>query len=130
MDPLTAYVDRLNEKVEALGIRNVQVVRRDALKSGLDAASIDRVLLFGVLPFPSVPLNRLLPEMHRILKPKGSLAAWMLPIAGWVPSSIRRSELFSYLHKRNGVYVDSARSNGQATLHSRAFQCNTSAFRT
>ena len=105
MDPLTDYVDRLNEKVEALGIRNVQVVRRDALKSGLEAASIDRVLLFGVLPFPSLPLSRLLPEMHRILKPKGSLAVWMFPIAGWVPSSIRRSELFSFLHKRNGVYI-------------------------
>ena len=104
MDPLTAYVDRLNEKVEALGIRNVQVVRRDALESGLDAASIDRVLLFGVLPFPSLPLSRLLPEMHRILKTKGSLAVWMFPIAAWVPSSIRRSELFSYLHKRNGMY--------------------------
>ena len=55
MDPLTDYVDRLNEKVEALGIRNVQVVRRDALKSGLEAASIDRVLLFGVLPFLRCP---------------------------------------------------------------------------
>ena len=104
MEPLTVYVERLNEKVEAAGLRNVQVVRRDALDTGLDAASIDKVLLFGVLPFPSLPLNRLLPEMHRVLKPNGTLAVWMFPIAGWVPSSIRRSALFDYLHKRNGVY--------------------------
>ena len=104
MDPLTTYVERLNEKVEATGMRNVQVVRRDALDTGLESASIDKVLLFGVLPFPSLPLNRLLPEMHRVLKPNGTLAVWMFPIAGWVPGSISRSTLFTYLHKRNGVY--------------------------
>ena len=104
MDPLTAYVERLNRKVEAAGLRNVQVVRRDALDTGLDDISIDRALLFGVLPFPSLPLDRLLPEMHRVLKPNGTLAVWMLPIAGWVPTSIRRSALFTYTHKRNGVY--------------------------
>jgi ubiquinone/menaquinone biosynthesis C-methylase UbiE len=111
MDPLTAYVERLNEKLNAADLRNVRVARRDALDTGLDAASIDRVLLFGVLPFiplplpfTSLPLNRLLPEMHRVLKPDGTLAVWMFPIAGWVPRSIRRSELFAYLHKRNGVH--------------------------
>jgi demethylmenaquinone methyltransferase/2-methoxy-6-polyprenyl-1,4-benzoquinol methylase len=104
MDPLTTYVERLNKKVNTAGLRNVQVVRRDALDTGLDDTSIDRALLFGVLPFPSLPLNRLLPEMHRVLKPNGNLAVWMFPIAGWVPSSIRLSALFTFTHKRNGVY--------------------------
>ena len=104
MDPLETYVERLTEKVGEAGLRNVQVVRRDALNTGLDGASIDRALLFGVLPFPSLPLNRLLPEMHRVLKPNGTLAVWMFPIAGWVPSSIRQSALFTYMHKKNGVY--------------------------
>jgi ubiquinone/menaquinone biosynthesis C-methylase UbiE len=111
MDPLAAYVDRLNEKVEAAGLQNVRVVRRDALQARLDAASIDKVLLFGVLPLiplrhplTALPLNRLLPEMHRVLKPEGTLAVWMFPIAGLVPLSIRRSGLFAYLHKRNGVH--------------------------
>lgn len=112
MDPLTVFVERLTEKLNAAGLRNVRVVRRDALNTGLDAASIDRVLLFGVLPFipksfhfTSLPLNRLLPEMHRVLKPDGILAVWMFPIAGLTPRWIRRSELFAYLHKRNGVYT-------------------------
>jgi demethylmenaquinone methyltransferase/2-methoxy-6-polyprenyl-1,4-benzoquinol methylase len=104
MEPLKVYVERLNEKVKAADLRNVQVVRRDALDTGLDAASLDKVLLFGVLPFPSLPLNRLLPEMHRVLKPNGTLALWMFPVAGWVPRSIRRSALFAFLHKQNGVY--------------------------
>ena len=111
MDPLAAYVERLSEKLVAAGLSNVRVVRRDALRTRLDAACIDKVLLFGVLPlvplrhpFTTLPLNRLLPEMHRVLKPEGTLAVWMFPIAGLVPRSIRRSGLFTYLHKRNGVH--------------------------
>jgi len=34
----------------------------------LETASVDLVLLFGVVPFPTLPLDRLLPEMHRVLK--------------------------------------------------------------
>lgn len=105
MEPLTGYVERLNQKVGEAGLENVEVVRRDALATGLDAASIDRVLLFGVLPFPSLPLNRLLPEMHRILKPTGTMAIWMFPVAGWVPTAVRRSVLFAYLGKQNSVYT-------------------------
>jgi ubiquinone/menaquinone biosynthesis C-methylase UbiE len=82
----------------------VRVVKRDALNTGLDAASIDTVLLFGVIPFPSLPLNRLLPEMHRVLKPEGRLAVWLFPVAGWVPKSILQSGLITYVNKRNGVY--------------------------
>lgn len=111
MDPLADYVERLDEKLMAAGLSNVQVFRRDALNTRLDTACIDKVLLFGVLPliplrhpFTTLPLNRLLPEMHRVLKPDGTLAVWMFPIAGLVPLSIRRSSLFTYLHKRNSVY--------------------------
>lgn len=104
MEPLTGYVERLNQKVGEAGLKNVEVVRRDALNTGLDAASTDRVLLFGVLPFPSLPLNRLLPEMHRVLKPTGTMAIWMFPVAGWVPTAVRRSAQFAYLGKQHGVY--------------------------
>lgn len=104
MELLATYVDRLTEKAAAAGLRNVEVVQRDALRTGLDTATMDRALLFGVLPYLSLPLNRLLPEMHRVLKPDGIMAVWMFPVAGWVPGSIRRSGWFDYLHKRNGVY--------------------------
>ncbi len=104
MEPLAGYAVRLAEKVKAAGLDNVCVMQRDALASGLPAASLDRALLFGVVPFPSLPLDRLLPEMHRVLKPEGMLALWMFPLPGWVPRSIARSGLFSTLGRRNGVY--------------------------
>jgi len=104
MDVLSKYTERVSKKVQAADLKNVRVIKRDALDTGLDAASIDTVLLFGVIPFPSLPLNRLLPEMHRVIKPEGSLAVWLFPVSGWVPKSILQSGLFTYVSKRNGVY--------------------------
>jgi len=104
MDTLLDYTKRVSEKVQSAGLKNVRVVKRDALNTGLDAASIDTVLLFGVLPFPSLPLNRLLPEMHRVIKPGGRLAVWLFPVSGWVPTSILQSGLFTYISKQNSVY--------------------------
>jgi demethylmenaquinone methyltransferase/2-methoxy-6-polyprenyl-1,4-benzoquinol methylase len=104
MDVLSDYMERVSKKVQSADFKNVRVVKRDALDTGLDAVSIDTVLLFGVIPFPALPLNRLLPEMHRVLKPDGTLAVWLFPISGWVPKSILRSGLFTYISKRNGVY--------------------------
>ena len=104
MDLLSDYIERVSKKVQAADLKNVHVVKRDALDTGLDAASIDTALLFGVIPFPALPLNRLLPEMHRVLKPEGILAVRLFPISGWVPKWILRSGLFTFISKRNGVY--------------------------
>ena len=104
MDALSDYTKRVSKKIQVAGLENISVIKRDALDTGLDAASIDKVLLFGVIPFPFLPLNRLLPEMHRILKTEGSLAVWLFPVSGWVPMSILKSGLFTYVRKRNGVY--------------------------
>jgi len=104
MDALSDYTKRVSKKVQAAGLENVRVVKRDALDTGLDAASIDKVLLFGVIPFPFLPLNLLLPEMHRVIKPEGSLAVWLFPVSGWVPKWILQSGLFTFVSRRNGVY--------------------------
>ncbi len=106
MDVLSDYIGWVSKRVQAANLKNVRVVKRDALDTRLDVASIDMVLLFGVIPFPSLPLNRLLPEMHRVLKPEGSLAVWLWPpvVHFWVPKSIIRSGLFNCMDKRNGVY--------------------------
>ena len=82
MDVLSKYTERVSQKVQAADLKNVRVVKRDALDTGLDAASIDTVLLLGVIPFPSFPLNRLLPEMHCVIKLEESLAVWLFPISG------------------------------------------------
>lgn len=105
MEPLSSFVQRLRAKVEESGLGNIEVRQRDALDTGLDSKSIDNVLLLGVVPFPSLPLNRLLPEMHRVLKPDGTLSVWLFPVVGLVPKYIRRSGHFGSERKRSGVYT-------------------------
>ena len=104
MDALSDYTKRVAKKVADAGLKNVRVVKRDALDTGLDDASIDKALLFGVIPFPFLPLNRFLPEMHRVIKPDGTMAVWLFPVSGGVPKSILQSGLFTFISKRNGVY--------------------------
>lgn len=100
MDVLSDYIELASKKVQAAELTNVHVIKRDAMDTGLDTGSIDTVLLFSVIPSPSLPLKRFLPEMHRVLKPEGSLAVTTFP---WVNRSIRRSGLFTFISKRNGV---------------------------
>ncbi len=106
MDPLSCFIDRVSKKVRDANLKNVEILQRDALNTGLQSASIDVVLLFGVLPYATLPLGRLLPEMHRILKTDGTLAVWLFPpvVHGWVLKSILRSGLFTKLEKKNCVF--------------------------
>jgi demethylmenaquinone methyltransferase/2-methoxy-6-polyprenyl-1,4-benzoquinol methylase len=106
MDLSSGYIEQVSKKVHNADLKNVRIVKRDALDTGLDTASIDKVLLFGVIPFPLLPLNRLLSEMYRVLKPEGTLAVWLFPpmVHFWVPKSILQSGLFTYIRKQNGVY--------------------------
>jgi demethylmenaquinone methyltransferase/2-methoxy-6-polyprenyl-1,4-benzoquinol methylase len=106
MDASSGFIEQVSKKVKNAGSKNVRIVKRDALDTGLETASIDKALLFGVIPFPLLPLNRLMPEMHRVMKPEGTLAVWLFPpvVFSWVPKLIIRSGLFTYMNKRNGVY--------------------------
>ena len=106
MDPSSGFIKEVEKKVRLANLNNVRIEKRDALITGLDAGSIDKVLLYGVLPFPLLPLKELLPEMHRVLKPEGTIAVWLFPpiVHNWVLRSILRSGLFSEIKKRNGVY--------------------------
>lgn len=70
----------------------------------VDAATIDVALLFGVVPFPTLPLNRLRPEMHRVLTADGILALWLFPVTAGVPTAILRSGLFTEIGKKNGTH--------------------------
>jgi demethylmenaquinone methyltransferase/2-methoxy-6-polyprenyl-1,4-benzoquinol methylase len=101
MDVLQESVEAVSRKVQAANLKNVRVVQGDAMDTNLEAQSLDTVLLFGVIPAPMLPLDRLLPEMHRVLKHGGTLAVWP---PSWIARSILGSGLFTDAGKRNGVF--------------------------
>jgi len=103
MDMASDSVELVSRKVREANLKNVRVIKADALSTGLDPKSFDAVLLFGVIPAPMLPLSRLLPEMHRLLKAEGKLAVWP-PVPGWLPGAILQSRLFTFVGKRNGVH--------------------------
>lgn len=104
MDPVSGFVEKVQQKVQNANLKNVEVILRDALNTQLETASVDLVLLFGVVPYPSLPLKYLLPEMHRVLKADGILALWLFPTTAGVPTAVRRSGLFDNESKKNCVY--------------------------
>ena len=103
MDVLSESVELVARKVQAMNLKNVRVIKGNAMDTGLDAESFHTILLFGVIPAPMLPLDWLLPELHRVLKPEGTLAVWP-PVPGWLPGAVLKSGLFSLSSKRNGVH--------------------------
>jgi len=102
MDILPESVELVAQKVAAAGLPNVQVIKGDAMSTGLDEGSFDVVVLFGVIPAPMIPPSRLFPEMHRVLKLDGVLAIWP-PVPGFLPRAVLRTGLFEFAAKRNSV---------------------------
>jgi len=103
IDVVSESVELVSKKLHMAGLMNARVLKTDAMNSGFDGGSFHAALLFGVIPAPMLPLRRILPEMHRVLKPRGTLAIWP-PVPGWLPKSVVRSDLFTFSGKRNGVH--------------------------
>jgi len=96
-------IEQVAKKIRDAGLTNVRLIKADAIETGLASDCIDLVLLFGVIPSPTLPLGRLLPEMHRLLKPEGALAVWTA-FPWWSPASLTKSGLFVYVGKESGVH--------------------------
>ena len=103
VDPHPLAIERVTQKVQAAGLTNVRLIRGDAMAAGLANGCIDLVLLFGVIPSPVVPLDRLVPELHRLLRAEGALAVWTA-IPWWSPASLTRNGLFVSQGKERGVH--------------------------
>ncbi|HTP07376.1 MAG TPA: class I SAM-dependent methyltransferase [Anaerolineae bacterium] len=100
MDVLPISVEAVTKKVQTANLKNVRVVLGNALTTQLAVESVDAVLIFGVIPAPMLPMDQLLSEMHRILKPGGTMSVWP---TSWVHQTIVQSGLFTLSSKRNGV---------------------------
>lgn len=98
-----ASVEETGRKVRELNLTNVKVSKANAHDTGLDAASVDLILLYGVVPSPVISVERLCEELHHLLKPEGILAVWTISLF-WSPRSITQSRLFQHLGKTDGVH--------------------------
>ncbi len=106
LDASSGFIEVVTQKVKKDNLHNVSIIQRDAINTELETASIDVAILFGVIPFPLLPLDKLLPEMHRVLKPGGTMSVWLFPplVHFWVPKAIIQSNLFALNSKHGNVY--------------------------
>lgn len=100
MDILPLSVETVARKVQKADLKNVRVIQGDALNTRLEDESVDSIILFGVIPAPMLPMDKMMSEMHRILKPGGTMAIWP---PSWTLKSVAQSGLFSFFSKRNNV---------------------------
>jgi ubiquinone/menaquinone biosynthesis C-methylase UbiE len=101
MDILPISVETVANKVQEANLSNVvQVIKGDALDTKLGKERFDEVIMFGVIPAPMLPMEKLMGEMHRILRPGGVLAVWP---PSWVHQAIVQSGYFKYMNRQNGV---------------------------
>jgi ubiquinone/menaquinone biosynthesis C-methylase UbiE len=103
IDPHSLAIDQVTRKVRDAGLTNVRLIRGDATEAALADGCIDLALLFGVIPSPTLPLERLLPEMSRLLRSEGALAVWTA-LPWWSPATLTRSGPFVYVGERSGVH--------------------------
>jgi ubiquinone/menaquinone biosynthesis C-methylase UbiE len=101
MDMLPASIETVAKKVQQASLSNVvQVIKGDALETKLEKESLDEVIIFGVIPAPMLPMEKLVGEMHRILRSGGVMAVWP---PSWVHQAIVQSGRFRYINRQNGV---------------------------
>jgi demethylmenaquinone methyltransferase/2-methoxy-6-polyprenyl-1,4-benzoquinol methylase len=103
VDPHPLAIEQVARKIQDAGLTNVRLIRADATEAGLASGCVDLVLLFGVIPSPVIPLDRLLPEIHRLLRSEGVLAVWTA-FPWWSPASLTGSGLFVRIGQERGVH--------------------------
>jgi ubiquinone/menaquinone biosynthesis C-methylase UbiE len=101
IDMLPESVETVTEKVRQANLSDVvKVVKGDALDTKLEKESLDEIIIFGVIPAPMLPMDKLLEEMHRVLHSGGIMAVWP---PSWVHKAIVQSGHFKYVNRQNGV---------------------------
>jgi len=106
LDANLGFTEQTQLALKRANLPDVQVYQRDGLNTQFPNETFDLVLLFGVIPFPTLPLKYLLPEMARILVPNGRLAIWLYPpkINNWVAAQVNHSDFFTLVEDGHSVF--------------------------
>jgi ubiquinone/menaquinone biosynthesis C-methylase UbiE len=96
-------IKEVSKKIQGARLENVSLTKADAANTELSSNSLDLILLFGVIPSPTLPLNQILPEMYRLLKKNGTMAVWTV-FHFLLVRSLTKCGLFTYVGKKSGVY--------------------------
>lgn len=91
-------IETTKKKLHEAGVKNVELRIADAPQTGLPSETIDLVFLFGVVHV--LPIDTVLPELYRILKPGGSIA--VRGFHGWA-EKLARGGFFTSEGKNRGV---------------------------
>jgi ubiquinone/menaquinone biosynthesis C-methylase UbiE len=100
----------VEEKLRKTGVTNVRVRIADAAETGLPSESIDLVFLFGVVH--RLPLSLVLPELHRVLRADGVLAAQTF--ARRSLERLTTGGFFTFVAKEGGVSKFRRRARNEA----------------
>ena len=73
LDVSPEAIARVQQKIEKAGVTNVETILADAAHTGLPDASFDLIFVFGFV-HNTRQMGSILPELHRLLKPAGTLA--------------------------------------------------------
>jgi demethylmenaquinone methyltransferase/2-methoxy-6-polyprenyl-1,4-benzoquinol methylase len=97
-------IETLSRRIKETRLKNVIISKTNALETGLPSECYDLIILFGVIPAPVLPLKQLIPEMHRLLKPRKIMAVWTAyPL--WSHTSVTEHGFFRYLEEKDGVHI-------------------------
>jgi ubiquinone/menaquinone biosynthesis C-methylase UbiE len=97
-------VQRVQEKIERQGVKNVIPLHRSAADTGLSDRSIDLAFILGTLHF-SGGVAGIIAEMHRVLKPGGILSFEMRRRAQSDRIVLIEDEGFAYAGRRGKILL-------------------------
>ena len=93
-------IKMVEEKLRKASLTNVKARIANAANTGLPAESIDVILLFGVIH--ALPLEEVLPELCRLLKPGGAVA--VQTFSGRSAGRAAKGGLFTFIGKEGRVF--------------------------